>query len=333
MAYGVLWKVRIVSMRAGECDGSMELRHLRYFVAVADECHITRAAARLGIQQPPLSQQIKALEAELGFRLFDRIPQGVALTEGGASFLVDAREILASVERAAARALRVASGGEGQVILGLSTSVALHPFLPDLLRTFRHDFPGVQLDLQSGNAAELTEGVMRRTLDAAILRTPVASTEGMRYCRLIDEPMWVALPSNHRLARRGEQRRKTIALRALADESFILVRRPDAPGMYADLLSACRQAGFVPKIAAEVSQMLMNVTMVGAGLGVSVVPEAMRQFHVGSVAYLRLLGAPGLSAPVTFISRVDSRNGAVERLIAMARLRAQSSKAQGQSER
>lgn len=125
----------------------MELRHLRYFVAVAEARHMTRAAERLGIKQPPLSQQIKLLETELGFELFRRHPKGVELTAGGRAYLPDARAILASVDMAAAKAARAAKGIHGSICVGVTSSAAAHPFIPQIIRAYRAAYPDVNIDL------------------------------------------------------------------------------------------------------------------------------------------------------------------------------------------
>jgi DNA-binding transcriptional LysR family regulator len=152
----------------------MDLQRLRYFVAVAEERHITRAAARLGMAQPPLSQQIRILEADLDTRLFDRLPKGVALTPAGEALLEDARALLDAADRAGRRARRVGAGEEGELVGGLTTSAALHPLVPRLLRAFHDAHPAISYDLHESNAAELTEAVLADRLSFGIMRAPVA---------------------------------------------------------------------------------------------------------------------------------------------------------------
>jgi len=298
----------------------MELRHLRYFVAVAEEGHVTRAAARLGIQQPPLSAQIKALETELGIALFTRHARGVELTAGGQVMLEEARIILANVERAKAHVVRSAKGMEGIVCVGFTTSVAAHSFTSDVIRAYRRAYPRVALDLRESNAAELTELMIRAEMNVAMLRIPVAKPPGFAFELLLEEEMLLVLPCDHALLK-GKRRRvePRISLRRLAAEPFILVRRPGAPGMYADLLHACYQAGFTPQIAAEVDHMLTNINLVAAGIGVSVVPASMRGFHGDSVVYCRLDDARGLHAPITLAYLEGNRNPAAANFIALAR--------------
>ncbi len=296
----------------------MELRHLRYFVVVADEKHITRAAQRLGMRQPPLSHQIRALETELGMELFKRLPRGVELTLGGAAFLKEAQAILASVDRAVLKAARAARGVEGTLSIGFTSSAAAHCLVPDGIRAYRRAYPGIALDFREGNAAQLTEAVAKEALCVAILRAPVAQPPGIVFDALLEEEMLLVLPIGHALLS-GKERRTmpTVSLGSLADEEFILVRRPGAPGMYANLISACRQAGFTLRIAAEVNQMLTNIALVAAGVGISVVPASMRSIHRERVVYCRLTGAPQLVASMTLIYRQDETNPAAKQFVAL----------------
>ena len=287
----------------------MELRHLRYFVAVAEEASFTRAAERLGIQQPPLSQQVKALEEELGFRLFNRLPKGVELTAGGSVFLAEARRLLGGVKDAVRKATRVAQGMEGSLAVGFTISAAVHHLSSEILREFRRLHPGVALEFREGNAAELTEKVATRSLQAALIRAPVATPPELVFVTLIQEPMLVALPDTHPLTREAT---KPTTLASLANEAFILVRRPGAPGMYANLIASCQKVGFNPVIAAEVENMLTNLMLVAAGVGISVVPTSMGHVHQKNVVYRMLDEAPGVSAPLTLIYRADEQNPAAK---------------------
>src|SRR6185436_1447935 len=149
----------------------MELRHLRYFVAVAEEGHVTRAAERLGIQQPPLSLQIKALERELGTPLFRRKPRGMELTAAGRAFLTDAQEILQRVDHAFAITRRTARGEEGRIAIGFTSSAPFHPFVPRVIRAFRENLPLVALSLEESGTSELTDAVRAERLDAVFIRS------------------------------------------------------------------------------------------------------------------------------------------------------------------
>lgn len=300
----------------------MELRHLRYFIAVAEAGTFTLAAARLGIQQPPLSQQIKMLETEIGFSLFRRMPKGVELTVGGGVFLDEARNILASVERASQRAGSAAHGNTGKLALGFTTSTITHWLAPRLIRGFRQAYPDVEIEFQEGSAAKQILSVANGSLDVGIVRTPVLRPDGVSFRTLLKEQMLLALPASHPLARAaargGRGKLATLSLKALKDDAFILVRRPGAPGMYADLILACHRAGFVPQIALEVENMMSNVALVAAGVGVSAVPESMHDIHADDVAYFRPKEAAQLVAPLTLAYRTTSPNPTTDRFLAFA---------------
>ncbi len=300
----------------------MELRHLRYFIAVAEAKTFTRAAGQLGIQQPPLSQQIKALEHEIGFSLFRRIPKGVELTVGGKVFFNEAHAILASVERASQRASSAAHGRTGKLSLGFTTSTITHELAPRLISGFRRAYPDIELEFQEGSAARLIESVASSALDVGILRTPVYRPDGVSFKLLLLEQMLLALPAIHPLARASHKRRSeklaSLSLLALKDEPFILTRRHGAAGMYADLIAACHRAGFTPQIAAEVENMLSNVALVAAGVGVSAVPESMRGIHSESVTYFRPMEAPQLAAPLNLAYLSNVPNPTTARFLAFA---------------
>jgi DNA-binding transcriptional LysR family regulator len=296
----------------------MELRHLRYFVVVAEEGHFTRAAERLGMQQPPLSQQIRALEDELGFELFRRHPKGAALTVAGAVFLEETKAILDSVSRAAARAARVARGDEGTILVGFTSSAAAHPLIPRIVRAYRAAWPGVTLEFREGNAAEMTAAVAAGKLNVAFLRRPVSRPAGLAFHHLLEEEMLLVLPTGHWLLQQHKgAAMPAIALQALRDEQFILVRKHGAPGMYSNFIEASVRAGFTPKIAVEVERMLTNISLVAAGAGVTVVPASMKGFHENSVVYCRIRDcAPELGAPLTLICREDDAAPVVAHFLA-----------------
>ena len=300
----------------------MELRHLRYFVMVAEELHFTRAAARLNMQQPPLSQQVRALEQELGFELFKRHPKGVDLTAGGAVFLEEARAILDRVEQGSRRAARAANGIEGTLIIGFTSSAATHPLIPQIIRSYRERYPGVEVAMKEGSARELTEEAIESRLDVGILRAPVGQHQSIHFHRLLNEEMLLVLPVRHPLLAEssGSQQVPEISLNALEGERFILVRRPGAPGMYANLIKACQNAGFNPQIAFEVERMLTNVSLVAAGAGISIVPASMKDIHRDSVVYCRIRDArPRLLAPITLVCRSFNPPAPLQNFILLAR--------------
>src|SRR4051794_14617758 len=290
----------------------MELRHLRYFIAVAEEGHVTRAAQRLGMQQPPLSQQIRALERELGVQLFRRKPRGVELTDAGKTFLERAREILDDVDRAFATTRRTARGEQGRVVVGFTSSAPFHPFVPRVIRAFREMSPLVSLILEESGSSELVQGLHNESIDAAFIRSPEADLGGLVVRPLLEEDMVVALPAGHRLAR---DEHVALPLDALASETFVLYKRPGGPGLYDTIIAACRNAGFSPRVGQEAPRILSTLNLVAAGIGVSIVPASLRRLQMDGVMYRKLSGSAQLKAPLILACRPGENSAAVQRFI------------------
>lgn len=296
----------------------MDLRQLRYFVAVAEAGHMTRAAALLGLQQPPLSQQIRAIEAALGTPLFHRHPRGMALTDAGHELLPRARRLLEAHAALLEHMQRVASGLAGVLAVGITSSAAAHAFTPTLLRAWRRAHARVELRITEANAAKLTELVDSGVLHAAFLRVPVALPPGLAFDTLLTEPAVLAMPLDHPLARRYGPR-QSVPLPALQGERLILARRPGAPGLYANLLQRLQARGVEVQVVAEVDRMLTNLNLVASGEGVSVVPASMKGVHGASVAYRALAEADGLDAPLTLLHRADNPSPLLQRFCEAAR--------------
>lgn len=294
----------------------VDLRHLRYFVAVAEEGHVTRAAERLGIQQPPLSQQIKALEAELEVQLFRRKPRGVELTEAGESLLADARRILGEVEGALTKARRTARGEQGRVAVGFTASAPFHPFVTRVIRDFRAAHPLVAITLEESGTAELVAGLRSERLDVAFVRSAVADAEGIAFYDLLEEPMVAALPARHRLASGAHKR---LALAALAGESFVLYRRAAGPGLYDAIVGACQAAGFTPRVEQEAPRITATLNLVAAGLGVTLVPQSLSGLQAEAIAYRPLTGRPRLVAPLRLACRTVDHAAAARRFVTLVR--------------
>jgi len=297
----------------------MELRHLRYFLAVAEERHVTRAARRLGIQQPPLSQQIRALEREVGTPLFVRRPRGVELTEPGRVFLDEARGVLAQLERAVASTRRTARGEQGRISVGFTSSAPFHPFVPRVIRAFREAHPLVSLSLEESGTPDLIEGLRSERLDAAFIRTAVPDPSGLAVEPLLDEPMLVALPRRHPLARAAGPAAPPLRLAALAGETFVLYRRGTGPGLYDGIIAACHRAGFSPKIGQEAPRIVSSLNLVATGLGISIVPECLRRMNLDGVVYRRQRAAPPLRAPLFAAARLHDASPALARFLELAR--------------
>ncbi|HKU94479.1 MAG TPA: LysR family transcriptional regulator [Vineibacter sp.] len=294
----------------------MELRHLRYFIAVAEEGHVTRAAERLGMQQPPLSQQIRALERELDVQLFRRKPRGVEPTAAGRALLADARAILAQIDHACATTRRTARGEEGRICVGFTSSAPFHPFMPRVIRAFRERYPLVSLTLEESGTTELIEGLRAERVDAAFIRTPVANPEGITVSPLLEEPMVVALPQGHALARTSKS--EALALKSLATETFIVYRRPTGPGLYDAIIAACHASGFSPRVGQEAPRIVSTLNLVAAGLGVAIVPASLQRMQMDGVAYRRLKGtAP--RAPLRLALRRHDTAPPVRRFLDLVR--------------
>lgn len=298
----------------------MELRHLRYFLAVAQTGHMTRAAEQLGIQQPPLSQQIKSLEAELGLPLFLRHPKGVTLTEAGRTLQADAERLLRDADALRQRMQLLADGKRGLLSVGFTSSAAAHAFTPRALRACRQRYPDLVLELSEDNAAAITEAVASGRLHCGLLRVPVERPAGLVFEPLLHEDARVALPVGHRLARTGRDGRlRPVAIRELHEEPLILVRRPGAAGLYANLLALCDEQQVRPKVVAEVGRMLTNLNLVAAGAGISVVPASMQGVHTEAIVYCPLKESRRLDVPLTLVRRSADSSGPTATFAALLR--------------
>lgn len=293
----------------------IELRLLRYFVAVADAGQLTAAAERLGLQQPPLSQQIQGLERRLGLQLFERHPKGVRLTEAGEVLCREARRLLDGAAQLQTRMRELSRGERGRLRIAFTSSAAAHAFTPHTLRAARQRFPQVELEIVGErNAAEITEDVEAGRLHAGFLRAPVSHPAGVQLEPLLSEGMVAALPLDHALAAR-----RRVNLADLHAQPMVLVRRPGSPGLYADLLERCAAQGAMPRVVAEVERMMTALNLVAAGVGVCVVPASMQGAHPQAIAYRPLARQAGLSAPLTLAYRADRCHGALARFVELVR--------------
>jgi DNA-binding transcriptional LysR family regulator len=301
----------------------MELRHLRYFVTVAEEGHITRAAERLGIQQPPLSHQIRALERELGVQLFRRLPRGVELTEAGRSFIEDARAALARVGEGVEAAKRAARGEQGNLRLAVPPTAPFHPFVPQAILAFREAYPLVSLTMEENLRMETLEQLRGGQMDVAFLRASIAAPEGLVVYPLLEEPMVAALPSGHPLARSASSQDAALPLRALAGETFIAYARQQGPALYEAMAAACLRAGFSPQLGQEAPRISTALSLVATGFGVTLVPASMRRMALEGVTYRDLAGAAQAKAFLSIAARRDDSSGIVKNFLALVRRAAQ----------
>ena len=265
----------------------MELRHLRYFVTVAEELHFGRAAKKLHISQPPLSMQIRALEAELGVMLFNRTQRSVALTQSGNALLGEARHILTRVDQAVLMTRRVSRGEIGELAIGF-ISVADYNVLPVVLREFRRAFPLVNLTLRKSTTDAQIRDLLAGRIDVGFVLPPI-NEPSLESLPILREPLIAALPDKHPLARKAGK----LVLEKLKDAPFILFPRPYAPGLYDDVVSCCKAAGFSPRVEQEAIQMQTIVSLVSAELGVALIPASLTNLRRTGVTYKELkAGSP-----------------------------------------
>lgn len=256
----------------------MELRHLRYFVAVAEELHFGRAAVRLHVAQPSLSRQIQVLERELGASLFVRRNRRIELTTAGRVFLEGARQTLEAADIAARDTQRAARGEIGRLAIGFVGSAA-YVVLPSLLRAFRMRYPDVALSLHAMTTQEQVTAFQNRSIQIGILRPPVG--ERMLALQTVaHESLVVALPESHPLAQS-----ERVLLAALANEPLILYPRADGPGVHDAIVSQCLQAGFTPRIVQEAAEMTTIAGLVAGGIGIALVLASTDHLHSWGVAY------------------------------------------------
>jgi DNA-binding transcriptional LysR family regulator len=297
---------------------TLEFRHLRYIIAVAEEGHITRAAERLGIAQPPLSRLIKAIEQEIKVQLFRRVPRGVELTDAGRAFLDGARATFANLDRTLESARRTARGEEGRISLAFTSSIAFHPLVPRVIREFREAFPLVAVALTEGSRADLIEGMESDRLDAVFIWSSVAKLEGLVLYPLLEEPLVVALPKGHALAR--GQARVGLPLKGLADETFVVNRKggpmPDV------VFAACHAAGFSPRVGQEAPHVMSTLPLVAAGIGISIVPASLQHMNIRGVVYRRLTSSRQLKVPLNLASRRGDASAVVREFVNLVRRRA-----------
>jgi len=259
----------------------MELRHLRYFMAVAEEKNFTRAAARVGIGQPPLSQQIKDLEAEIGTRLFHRLPYGAELTEAGQTFYAEVVKILKNTRDAVTATRRTAQGETGELSLGFTGTAGLNPVVSSSIRSFRHAYPQVILNIEEGPSVMLLENLLDGTLDAAVIRPSKNDPEELCFAHLVDENLVVAMPASHDAAPQSSP----VALADLIDEPLIVTPPSAGISLRQTVLDAYADAGLTPHMGPTAPQIVSLLSLVAAELGVTLVPETIRHLNVAGVSY------------------------------------------------
>ena len=300
-------------------DMTVDLKNLRYFLAVAEERNITRAAEKLGMQQPPLSQRIKEIERQLEVQLFRRKARGVDLTDAGRVLLDSARTMLAQYGRGLQATRRAARGEQGELSVGVMPTAFFHPFVPSAIRDFRKFYPDVAVSLDECLRTEAFERIRNERMDVAFMRTTGHAPEGLIIYPLLTEPMILAVPAAHELARRD--RGKSLSLRSAADATFIVYARQLGPVFFEATIAACRRAGFSPRIGQEAPLAVSALNLVSAEVGIAVVPQALRRMSLDGVVYRDLKG----EIPKAFLTVAARRNdpsNVVRNFLTMVRRRA-----------
>jgi DNA-binding transcriptional LysR family regulator len=291
----------------------MELRHLRYFVAAAEDLNVTRAAERLRIAQPALTQQLKLLEAEIGTALFNRTSRGVELTEAGRVFQKEALGLLDGAQRAISRARLAANGSIGEIAVGLTESASFNSVVTATLRKFRAAYPSVQVRLEEARTTSLVAALERGRIDLAFLRPPASIRSGFAIDILLKEPMVAALPIDHRFSAR-----RRVRLQDLKDEPFILYPRSERLGLSDAVVTACTQAGFNPSVVQIAPQISATINLVAGSLGISIVPASMSNSRSDAVRYVALAGTQ-LFASLGIAYRTHGLTPPLRNLVALAK--------------
>ena len=269
----------------------LPLPQLHAFVVLAEELHFGRAAARLGIAQPPLSQQIRRLEDKVGYELFRREPGRVGLTPAGRELLPAARQALAALAEGLSAAREVGGGRAGRLRIGFAASLAL-TVLPGLLRTFRERFPAVELDIREMTTTPQLAALRERTIDVGLLREPPAQDAELGFRTVLTEPFVAVLPASHPLAAQ-----RTVHVEQLAECSFVLLPSAVGPSLYDRITGLCADAGFTPRVAQHAVEWQTVCALVETGLGVSLAPASIRRIRLKGVAFRGI-------APATARTRV-----------------------------
>lgn len=260
----------------------MELRHLRYFVAVAQEGSIARAAERLNIQPPPLGQQIRMLEMELGVTLFDRKPKKIALNPAGRVFLEEARAVLLRSEEAIDSVRRFNQGESGLLNVGFTSSASLHRVTPHILRHFRSRYPKVEIEVEERETYELVLALQQKRIDVALLHISSEGFDDLSHSIVAEIDLVAAIPVDHPLA---DPAIAVISLAMIANEPLVVYRRLDGPGIFDTIGRAYAREDQQIRVADQVSRLIAAINLVAAGRGISIVPRTMEVLHRESIVY------------------------------------------------
>ena len=291
----------------------MELRHLRYFIAVAEELNFTRAAERLHIGQPPLSHAIQVLEADVGAQLFERTKRWVRMTEAGRLFLNDARRILALAEQAADTARRAGRGEAGELRIGFTFSTPLTPLFASVINRYRRQYPAVSLKLHEMATGPQLDALEQRTLDLGFVRpTDGPAADGITLSVLRQDALVAVLPAISPLAHK-----KSITIGELKDMPFVMYPPDAGTGIYPQIFKLCRAAGFVPRIGQIAGEASTIIGLVAAGCGVALLPAAFERIRMDGVKY-RSVADAGATTSLLLARRSDEVSPLVQAFVELA---------------
>lgn len=292
----------------------MELRHLRYFLAVATEAHVTRAAERLGVAQPALTQQIRTLEAELGVTLWRRAGRNIELTEAGQVLQGEATAILNRVQEAVRLTRKAGRGESGRVVVGYIETASYTDAMARIIAACRQHWPAIELQLTQNRTTSLIEALIQRQVDIAFVRPPVPAQAGIGFISLEREGLFVALPRHHPLAEQT-----SVEIAQIADEEFIgHARLHGRTGLHDLIENACAQAGFVRRIAQFTPQFSSSLNLVASSMGISIVPACMRHFRLDEIVYLPLVCRPPVMSEIGIAYRNNEKAPAVLNIVELA---------------
>jgi LysR family transcriptional regulator, benzoate and cis,cis-muconate-responsive activator of ben and cat genes len=289
----------------------IEIRHLRYFLAVAEELHFGRAAHRLGMTQPPLSLQIQQLEANLGLTLFERTSRSVELTVAGQALLGEARTVIADFDRIPDAVRRAARGETGSLSVAF-VGLAMFLTLPRIIRRFRQEFPSVRLELRELSTSAQQTALRAGDLDIGFLRESARDPELIAET-MIKEGLLLAISKRHPLASR-----KRLRLSDVANEDFVLFPRELTPGLHERVLAVCAEAGVYPRIVQTSQEIYTTISLVEAGLGVTIVPASVQQMPWKTIRYVRI-PSPNAVTRIDAVWRVDNGSAVLAAFLEIAR--------------
>jgi len=291
----------------------VELRHLRYFIAVGEEEHFGRASGRLRVAQPALTRQIQQLEAEMGYALFERLKRGVRLTEAGRSFLEDARRLISDLERCVERTRLVAQGKVGRLRIGFADGATYSGEFPSILRDFRDKWPDVRLDLFPGASVATGAQLRERQLDMGFVYALPTDLPQLKAHRISVERIVLALPQSHPLVKR-----KRVKLGDLKEEPFVWIPRAAAPLYYDRVLTACHAAGLTLNVVQEGNNETTMLSLVAGGIGLSFTIKSAEKRKPDSVVLKEIVDLR-LTVELSAIWREDNKVPALQKFIEIVR--------------